>query len=63
MGEPEDVVGQCNARLFIGDNYGDNHATMRCELDPRHEGMHREEYGHDSQSVVVSWAQDERNQS
>lgn len=32
-GEPEDVDGECNARLYIGDNYGDNHATMRCQAD------------------------------
>jgi len=55
MGEPEDVEGQCNARLFIGDNYGDNHATMRCQLEPGHEGDHEEKYGRPPQKVTVRW--------
>lgn len=29
FGEPSDVEGQCNARLFIGDNYGDEHMILR----------------------------------
>lgn len=60
-GEPEDVTGQCNARLFIADNFGDNHATMRCQLEPTHDGLHREQY--DAQRggpVVVTWEKDAR---
>jgi len=40
-GEPEDVAGQCNAHLYIEDNFGDNHATMRCQLALGHAGKHR----------------------
>jgi len=60
VGEPKDVAGQCNAHLHIGDDDGDNHATMRCQLLPGHIGLHVEVYG-DGQRVVVSWEQDERN--
>ncbi len=43
-GEPEDVEGQCNARLSIADDMGDNTAGMRCQLESGHEGPHREVY-------------------
>lgn len=60
-GEPQDLDGRCNARLFIGDNYGDNHATFRCQLDPGHDGPHREEYNaHRGGQIVVTWERDER---
>jgi hypothetical protein len=55
-GEPQDLDGRCNARLFIGDNSGDNHATFRCQLDPGHDGLHREEYDdHSGGRVTVTW--------
>ena len=57
-GEPEDVEGQCNAHLYIGDNAGDNHATMRCQLKPRHFGEHQEIWLEGD--AVVRWKNDER---
>ena len=42
FGPPSDVPGKCNARLYIGDDYGDNSSTMRCQLPPDHEGKHYE---------------------
>ena len=33
FGPPEDVAGECNVRLEIGDDYGDNSATMRCQRE------------------------------
>jgi len=62
MGEPEDVQGECNARLFIGDNFNDNHATMRCQLELGHSGMHEEKYGREPQRVIVQWEVDEREE-
>lgn len=61
MGEPMDVEGECNARLYIGDNYGDNHATMRCRLRPDHKGEpHKETYdGGTAGQVTVTWENDE----
>ena len=58
-GPPEDVDGQCNARLEIGDDYGDNCATMRCQLAPGHEGPHREEFERGGKPVVVTWFVDD----
>lgn len=61
FGEPEDTEGECNARLYIGDNFGDNHATMRCELLPGHGGLHKESYTVPmGGEVVVTWEKDER---
>jgi len=42
MGPQPDRPGKCNAVLSIGDDYGDNSATMKCQLDPGHEGRHEE---------------------
>jgi hypothetical protein len=54
-GPPKDVPGECNARLHIGDDYGDNRATMRCGLTPGHVGAHREEFERRKKPVVVTW--------
>jgi len=59
-GPPQDVEGECNARLEIGDDYGDNVATMRCQLSPGHDGRHKEEYNSHGQKVIVTWDKDER---
>ena len=62
-GEPKDVDGQCNAHLYIADNFGDNHATMRCQLPKGHPAHHQEGYKRerDGQAVVVQWQRDERS--
>ena len=51
-----DVEGKCNERLEIGDDYGDNVATMRCQLKPGHTSPHREAYKSCGEcDVVVVW--------
>lgn len=61
LGEPADVPGDCNARLFVADNYGDNHATIRCQLAADHEGLHQERFvRHRGGEVVITWESDER---
>ena len=61
FGEPDDVDGECNARLFVGDCYGDNHATMRCQLAPEHDGLHREVYNSGKAGeVTVTWEHNAR---
>lgn len=60
FGEPGDEDGECNARLFIGDNYGDGTATMRCQLAPGHDGVHREEFEREGGMVTITWVRDER---
>ncbi len=57
-GEPEDVPCKCNAHCYIGDNFGDNHATMRCEREAGHSGEHREVFS--NRVVRVFWDVDER---
>lgn len=57
-------MAQCNAELHIGDDYGDNHATMHCELEAGHDGKHRETFFTDAtagpRNAVVEWEGDER---
>jgi hypothetical protein len=63
-GPPEAVEGECNATLEIGDDYGDNTATMRCPLPAGHEGLHCEEYGEDDEEtgkVKITWEKDGRD--
>lgn len=50
----------CNAELHIADDYGDNHATMKCQLAPGHEGPHKEEFERDGTPVLIYWECDER---
>lgn len=55
FGKPPDVEGECNAWLLIGDDYGDNQATMRCGLPVGHEGDHKEV----AHRFTVTWAEDD----
>jgi hypothetical protein len=63
FGEPKDTVGNCNARMWIADNYGDGSATMRCQLPLGHVGLHTEKFlrGDEGEhEVTVTWPHDER---
>jgi hypothetical protein len=60
FGEPKDAANECNARLFIADNYGDGSATIRCQLAPNHEGLHKEEFEREGGLVTITWVADER---
>jgi len=59
FGEPEDVEGECNARLYLGDNYGDGTCTIRCQQDLGHEGKHRETFEREGEPVEITWVVDE----
>jgi hypothetical protein len=66
-GAPPDVDGECNARLFLGDDHGDGTCTVRCQLQPDHDGRHSEKCrtGEDhgppeGHEVSVTWAGDDR---
>ena len=61
-GPPQDVQGECNARLYLGDDYGDNECTIRCQREPGHEGKHREVFGSDGRQVTIEWELDEREE-
>lgn len=67
FGEPNDVAGECNARLYLADNFGDNHATIRCQREPGHAGRHREEFDRENPEgyimkshIRIEWDIDER---
>lgn len=40
FGPKSDNPGKCNAQLHLADDYGDNVATMKCQLETNHEGRH-----------------------
>ena len=58
FGKPADVEGECNAHLYLADDYGDNEATVRCQLPKGHEGWH-EEVGRNG-TVKITWEKDEK---
>lgn len=68
FGPPKDVEGKCNARFFLADDYGDNHCTLLCRLEPSHSGPHKEEFSRTYQAaerkigseIVITWQEDER---
>ena len=50
----------CKAAIWIKDDYGENMATMRCELEQNHEDMHKKEYTRamldgKTAKVAISW--------
>ncbi len=56
----KDKPGECNARLFLSDGYGDGRCTIRCGLVPGHKGPHIEAYKSErSGRVKISWDTDE----
>lgn len=67
-GPPKDIEGWCNAWLLLGDDYGDNVATIRCQRPPNHASAHQSIFqrGEDSglpkaddQRVCITWTVDE----
>lgn len=64
-GPPPDVEGECNARLRIADDYGDNVGTMRCQRPVGHEGPHQERWRLDRErgahNCTVTWEGDDRD--
>ncbi len=63
FGPPKDVDGECNAHLYVADDYGDNTATVRCQLRQGHSGSHVEEYSDERTGRVrIEWEKDERAQ-
>lgn len=60
IGEPRNKRGRCNARCFIGDNFGDNHVTFVCQLRPGHSGLHIETWCAPSgQIITITWLKGE----
>lgn len=65
-GAPQDVPGECNARLYLGDDYADGTCTCRCTLLEGHDGRHREETrptvscSTDAHQVTIEWDGDDR---
>ena len=62
FGPPKDVEGQCNAHLYIGDDYGDGHATCRCQKPKGHKGLHEERFTKQLEGkVVITWEKNARD--
>ena len=59
-----DVEGQCEARLFLEDAYGDNSCAIFCQLEPGHGHgePHQRLFEHGPGNwVLITWLRDERN--
>lgn len=55
-----DGKGRCPAILQIGDDYGDNHSTVRCGLGDAHAGPHVETGRIAGNPFRISWEGDMR---
>ncbi len=54
----------CSAKLYIWDDYGDGVATIRCQLEDGHGGLHQEiirrsHHGGCETDVTITWEIDE----
>lgn len=49
----------CAAELHIADDYGDNHATIKCQLEKGHEDAHVEKFDRNGEATIT-WVCDER---
>lgn len=38
------IITRCDASIKIGDDYGDNETTFRCQLKNGHKGPHQEKW-------------------
>jgi hypothetical protein len=58
FGPQPDRPGKCNAVVHIADDYGDNSATMKCQLEPGHAGPHVEKWeSHDGYDCELRWVE------
>lgn len=59
FGPPKDVEGECNCRFEVGDDFGDNSTTFRCQLPPGHDGPHVEKFTYSAKQerhlAVITW--------
>ncbi len=55
----KNMSNQCSAKLYLGDDYGDNTCTIKCQLPKMHPGKHEEKFDRNGE-VLVSWVKDER---
>ncbi len=59
----KDIESECNARLYLADDYGDNPCTFRCRLSPGHLGEHTVIFATKNDSIpyraMISWHEDE----
>lgn len=51
----------CNAELHIADDFGDNSATIKCQLEEGHSGPHLEAFMRNGKSVTINFECDERH--
>ena len=63
FGRPKDIEGECNAHLYLGDDWGDNVCTIRCQLPKGHRGLHKERGRLLENPFTITWYKDERNEN
>ena len=60
-------MATCKSELHIADDFGDNRATMHCQLEEEHDGKHREEFRFQegesgAHCCVLEWEGDDREE-
>ncbi len=60
FGPPKNVEGECNARLYLADDYDDNRCTVRCSRPAGHDGPHGAAFQRAGGPVAITWHADER---
>lgn len=60
FGKPKNIDGNCNAVLYLGDDYGDGTCTIRCKLPEKHLENHKEIFLRNEKEVIITWVDDER---
>lgn len=45
----------CNAKLVLGDDFGDNDCTFKCSLSRKHLGPHMERGLNNSRAYKIEW--------
>ena len=55
---------KCDAELHMADDFGDNHATIKCQLEAEHDGQHQKQYQRKDLSelgvITILWSGDEQ---
>ncbi len=51
------MLEKCKSTLLIVDDYGDNYATMHCQLRANHKSWHKEIY-YDNKKIIIAWEND-----
>lgn len=61
-------MSACPSQLHLADDYGDNHCTLRCQLENEHDGKHQEKFRFNegetgARCCVIEWVGDDSEET